>query len=89
MSDATSRIVFCPTLVAAGNKDVDGRLVMLNDHLVAVLVRLDREEHGDLMGHWSLEATFGPAAPPPNQVFATLDDASVWVQQNLTRRGKP
>ena len=39
-SDAGAKIVFHPILVAIGGADVDGRLAMVDDHLVAVFVRL-------------------------------------------------
>jgi hypothetical protein len=76
-------IVFHPILVATGGADVDGRLAMVDDHLVAVFVRLSGEEHTDLWGSWSLEATSKPDLPPPTLFFATLADAAAWIRQNL------
>src|SRR4051812_5753786 len=72
-------ITFERTLVNTLSDDVEGRLVRADGHLVAVLVRLDGEEHGNLRGRWLLEAGFGPCSRDPCQVFGTLDAATDWV----------
>jgi hypothetical protein len=51
--------------------------------LVAVLVRLSNE-HGHEAGMWFLEAGFGPVADPAPPKFADLNEAQVWIQQQLT-----
>ena len=47
---------------------------------MAVLVRLDGKEHGDLRGRWLLEAGFGPCAQEPRPMFGTLEEAAEWVR---------
>ena len=74
------KITFERTFVNTLSNDAEGQLVRANDRLVAVLVRMDGEEHGDLRGHWLLEAGFGPCARDRFQVFPTFDDAANWVR---------
>ena len=65
-----------PTKVDAGSPDHDGFLVVAGDALEAVLVRLADEGHGDLRGHWFLEAGFGRCNPlPQSPAFRSPDDA--------------
>ena len=48
-----------PIRVRTGSKDKEGRLVLADGELVAVLVRLDDEMHGSDRGKWFLEVMFG------------------------------
>lgn len=82
-----SKIEFRPILVASGPRDTDGRLVLVNDYLVAIIVRLMSEEHGASIGSWSVEATFSADAPMPGKIFPTLEDVSAWVRQYLNPPG--
>ena len=72
-----------PVRVATGSDDEEGILVQADGRLVAVLVRLSGEEHGDLRGAWFLEAGFGrcDAANPP--VFPSLDAAQDWIERRV------
>lgn len=73
-----------PITIRTGCRDTQGRLVLIDDELVAVLVRLDDEVHGEARGRWFLEAGFGPvgrAASP--DLFDTLDAADAWMQQRI------
>lgn len=73
-------------LVDGGSSD--GRLVMAQGKLAAVLVRVTAEEVSDTatQGGWFLEAGFGPCgilkAPPP-EIFPTEDDALRWIERQL------
>jgi hypothetical protein len=69
--------------VNTGSRDTEGRLVLVDAHLVAVLVRLDGEEHGLLRGSWLLEAGFGPCDATAQGAFRTLLDAEIWLWQQL------
>jgi len=67
--------------------DSEGRLILAENQLAAVIVRLDGEHHDpEHKGLWHLEAGFGRCnvriAPP---VFTTPDEAGAWVAQTLTR----
>lgn len=77
------KIEFRPILVASSPRDTDGRLVLVDDHLVSVVVRLASEEHGASIGCWSVEAIFAPDASMPGRIFPTLEDVSVWVREHL------
>lgn len=77
-------LVLEPRAVMTGSGDQDGRLVSLDGRLVAVLVRLQDEAHGDLVGSWYLEAGFGPcggAASMP--CFATIENAVDWIRERV------
>lgn len=74
-----------PVKVDTGSSDEQGYLVHLDGRLVAVLVRLDSEAHGELRGCWNLEAAFGRIAssrPPP---FADLEEAKRWIEAAIGR----
>jgi hypothetical protein len=60
--------------VRTGCRDTESRLVLLDDELVAVLVRLDDEIHGDDQSKWFLEARFGSLSLRTDP-FADLDEA--------------
>lgn len=74
---------FQPVKVATGSADEEGRLVMLDGKLIAVLVRLDDADHGPAVGQWSLEAGFAgvDSAKPP--LFANLVAAERWIGRQI------
>ncbi len=69
-----------PIQVHTGSSDEEGRLVLVEGRLVAVLVRLTDRAHDVLVGTWFLEAGFGPCAATSPPVFQTLDAAQDWVR---------
>ena len=73
------RLLLEPIRVASGN-DEEGMLVLLEDRLVGVLVRLS-SEHGASAGHWFLEASFGPVLDMVSHpIFQDLDTAQDWFK---------
>jgi hypothetical protein len=74
-----------PISVLTGSDDREGRLVLVNGDLVAVLVRLDGPVHENQRGGWFLEAGFGPCSGPPQPVFDSLAEAQVWVSMRVAR----
>lgn len=76
-------LVLQPVQVNTASHDSEGRLVLSDDCLVAVLVRLDGEEHGLLRGKWLLEAGFGPCCQPAPATFPSLEAAETWVREQL------
>ena len=72
-----------PIRINTGSSDTDGRLVLADDRLVAVFVRLTGEEHGPLRGSWALEAGFGPCQALATGGFETLRQAGEWVRAQL------
>ena len=78
-------ITLQPIPVMTGSQDQEGRLVLADGQLVAVLVRLADEVHGDKRGGWFLEAGFGHCDGPQHPVFASLDEAEIWVRRRIER----
>ena len=74
-----------PVRVATGSDDEEGRLVLADGRLVAVLVHLAGQEHKELRGGWFLEAGFGCCAVPAPDVFRTLEDAEAWIGDQLSK----
>jgi hypothetical protein len=84
----TLDISFQPMRVLIDGHDSEGRLILADNQLAAVIVRLDGEHHEpEHKGWWHLEAGFGKCdvrvAP---QTFKTPDEAGAWVEQTLTRK---
>ena len=59
--------------------DEDGRLILSDNRLVGVVVRLEDSEHGGLCGRWSLEAGFGPLEQARPEPFISLEGLQSWV----------
>lgn len=78
-------LTYRPVRVATGSDDEDGRLVLADGRLVAVLVHLAGEEHEELRGGWFLEAGFGSCAVPAPDVFPTIEDAEAWIGEQLSK----
>ena len=74
-----------PIPVMTGSRDHEGRLVLANGQLAAVLVRLADEVHGADRGGWFLETGFGPCDGPAHPVFESLDEAQAWVRGRIER----
>jgi hypothetical protein len=62
---------------------VDGRLALARGELVAVLVRLEDEEHGADRGRWFPEAGFGRLQGTSPPAFHDLDAARAWLERGL------
>ncbi|MCJ2109138.1 hypothetical protein MKK70_27960, partial [Methylobacterium sp. E-041] len=67
-------LVLQPILVDTGSPDREGRLVLANGLLIAVLVRLDTPEH-EVGPGWFVEAAFGRLVGISAPIFATLEEA--------------
>ena len=66
--------------------DSEGRLVLADDQLAAVIVRLAGEHHSpEHKGRWHLEAGFGKCTPHPagDPLWNTPQEAGAWVQERL------
>ena len=79
------QITFQPMRVLIDGTDSDGRLILADDQLTAVIVLLDGEHHAVDRGKWHLEAGFGKCAVVPANapLWDTPDDAAAWVQERL------
>jgi hypothetical protein len=60
----------------------DSFLVLEDDCLVAVLVRLSAE-YGEDAGSWFYEAGFGSLDGPDHPIFPGLEEATDYVQRRL------
>ena len=78
-------ITLQPIPVMTGSQDQEGRLVLADGQLVAVLVRLADGVHGDKRGGWFLETGYGRRNGPAHPVFASLDEAEIWVRRRVER----
>ena len=81
-------IAFQPVNIATSSADSEGRLVLVDGRLVAVLVRLRDEIHGgDVQGAWFVEVAFGVLdGRADTATFATLEEAAQWIRQLCERR---
>ena len=81
-------ISFQPMRVRIDGHDSEGRLVLVDNQLAAVIVRLDGQSHDpDQRGLWHLEAGFDMYnVPRPMPLFKTLEEARAWVERALTHK---
>jgi hypothetical protein len=77
-----------PIRVLTENADNEGCLVMADEQLAAVLVRLDGAEHGDHHGRWFLEAGFGKCSSASPPIFADPDEGADWVVRRINGRDR-
>ena len=79
-------ISFQPMRVLIDGHDSEGRLILVNGDLAAVIVRLDGQTHDpEHKGLWNLEAGFGRCSVRNAPLFKTPEEAGAWVEQVLTR----
>jgi hypothetical protein len=78
-----------PMRVLIDGFDSEGRLILADGQLAAVIVRLDAEHHTtSLRGKWHLEAGFGKCAVVPADAgtWDTPEDALAWIEEGLSGR---
>jgi hypothetical protein len=75
-----------PIPVFTASADEDGRLVLADGHLVAVLVRLSDDNEPHLRGSWFLEAGFGLLDNAVKEIFLDLEHARTWIYGRLVAR---
>ena len=62
-------------------------LLLLDDgELVAILVELEDEGHGDARGQWAVETIFGLAPGRLPSAFASAGDAAKWIGEHVCRK---
>lgn len=76
-------VLLQPIRVATRSADEDGRLVLADGRLVAVLARLADTAQGKLVGSWYLEVGFGACAATRPLVFDTFEAAQAWIRCRL------
>jgi hypothetical protein len=75
-------LVLQPIAVDTGSPDREGRLVLANGLLIAVLVRLDTPDH-EVGNGWFVEAAFGRLQGLFPPTFDSLEGATRWLRQHL------
>lgn len=61
--------------------------MLLDDgELVAILIELADECHGDDRGQWIIESTFGVTESRRAGKFGSADEAADWISQHICRR---
>jgi hypothetical protein len=81
-------ITFQPIPVALEDEKAEGRLVLADAHLVAVLVMLS-PSHEEFAGKWFAEALFGSLAEEGNPVFTDLEEARTWMISHVRADDRP
>ena len=66
--------------VLCGSERLDGRLIMINGAIIAVLTHLQGEHYLQNDGGWFLEAGFGPCEEKGRDPFPSLEAATEWIQ---------
>lgn len=66
----------------------DSNAIMLLDEgeLVAILVELADECHGEARGQWIIETTFGLSCGRRPGAFACATDAANWISEHIGQR---
>jgi hypothetical protein len=78
-----SQISFQPIDVLTASEDREGRLVLVDGKLAAVLVRLSDQAHDPLLrGAWYFEAGFG-LLDSRHELFASLEEAAASIELSL------
>ena len=78
-------VSFQPMRVLIDGHDSEGRLILADNQLAAVIVRLDGQSHDpEHKGLWNLEAGFGRCSVRDAPLFKTPEEAGAWVDQTLT-----
>ena len=79
-----ARVSFQPITVLVNSHGNEGRLVLVDGQLVAVLVRLDGDVDAvELKGCWFLESGIGACDVVNPPVFRDLVEARFWVEWQL------
>ena len=77
------QITFQSIEVLTASEDREGRLVLVDGKLAAVLVRLSDQAHDPLLrGAWYFEAGFG-FLDGRHELFASFEEAVASIERNL------
>ncbi|MGI8610669.1 MAG: hypothetical protein ACR2KH_00100 [Sphingomicrobium sp.] len=72
--------------VRTDSADSNALLLLDGGQLVAILVELADDCHGDACGHWIIETTFGLNDGRRPGSFACAADAANWISQHICHR---
>jgi hypothetical protein len=68
--------------IRTGSADNNALMLLEQGELVAILVELADESHGDARGQWAIEAVFGLGPSRRPHTFASASDAASWVGEH-------
>jgi hypothetical protein len=78
-------ISFRPSRVLIDGHVSEGKLILADAQLAALIVRLDGEHHApEHRGCWRLEPWLSKCAVSTAPLFRTPEEAGDWVRQRLT-----
>lgn len=69
--------------IGTDSEDADAIILLANGALVAVLVELSDESHGEDRGKWTIEALFGLRNGRIPDNFPSRESAAAWVSDNI------
>ena len=72
-----------PAMIDAEAGDDHGLIVRVDDRIVAIFTKLSADCHGQLRGHWFLEAGFGRCAAHAVEPFESLSLGLAYLAQRL------
>ena len=78
-----SRTSVYQSRIRTDSADTQALILLAGGELVAILVALDDEIHGDDRYKWTIETVFGIGHHRPPHVFPTAADAAAWVSGNV------
>ena len=76
-----------PVRIRTESSDEEGRLVMAEGFLVAILIQLSAD-HGTEAGYWFLEVGFGNLGHPRPAPFPDLPAALDWITTQAGQRSR-
>lgn len=72
--------------IRTDSADSNGLMLLDEGELVAILIELADEGHGDARGKWVIETTFGLDHAHPPLRFNCAGDAAAWVSDHISDR---
>ncbi len=69
--------------IGTDSEDANAVILLAKGSLVAVLVELSDESHGEERGRWIIEATFGLHNHRIPESFPSRETAAAWVSSNF------
>ncbi len=69
--------------IATDSDDADAVILLSDGALVAVLVELSDESHGEDRGKWIIEAVFGLRHDRIPDSFPCRESAAAWISSNI------
>ena len=72
--------------IRTNSDDENAVLLLASGQLVAILVELADEGHGEERGNWAVEAIFGLQHDRIPQSFPSAADATAWISAYVDRK---